>query len=128
MGKGILSAVEVVFKGIPDFICHFHFLRDIGKDLYEAEYAKIRIRLTKHKIRTVLRAKAKALDSLMGNDTQLGTGLLECIAENQPNTIPAEKLAIVSSYVMIHWALDTTGQLEGYGFPFDCPHFIFTSG
>lgn len=125
MGKGILSAVEVVFKGIPDFICHFHFLRDIGKDLYEAEYAKIRIRLTKHKIRTVLRAKAKALDSLMGNDTQLGTGLLECIAENQPNTIPAEKLAIVSSYVMIHWALDTTGQLEGYGFPFDCPHFIF---
>lgn len=125
MGKGILSAVEIVFKGIPDFICHFHFLRDIGKDLYEAEYAKIRIRLTKHKIRTVLRAKAKALASLIGNDTQLGTGLLECIAENQPNTIPAEKLAIMSSYVMIHWALDTTGQLEGYGFPFDCPHFIF---
>jgi hypothetical protein len=27
MGKGILSAVNAVFKGIPDFICHFHFLR-----------------------------------------------------------------------------------------------------
>ena len=125
MGKGILSAVEAVFKGIPDFICHFHFLRDIGKDLYEAEYAKIRTRLTKHKIRTILRAKAKALASLIEEDTQVGTGLLKSISKNQPNIIPAEKLAIVSSYVMIHWALDTTGQLEGYGFPFDCPHFIF---
>ncbi len=61
----------------------------------------------------------------MGDDIQIGTGLLECIANGQPNLIPAEKLAIVSSYVMIHWALDTTEQLEGYGFPFDCPHFIF---
>ncbi len=125
MGKGILSAVKAVFKDIPDFICHFHFLRDIGKDLYEAEYAKIRTRLTKHKIRTVLRAKAKDLASLIGDDTQVGTNLLECISKNQPDVIPAEKLAIVTSYVMIHWALDTTGQLEGYGFPFDCPHFIF---
>ncbi|MBT7052274.1 MAG: transposase [Desulfobacula sp.] len=125
MGKGILSAVEAVFKGIPDFICHFHFLRDIGKDLYEAEYAKIRTRLTKHKIKTILRAKAKALASLIEEDTQVGTGLLKSISKNQPNIIPAEKLAIVSSYVMIHWALDTTGHLEGYGFPFDCPHFIF---
>ncbi|WP_413882555.1 hypothetical protein [Desulfobacula sp.] len=63
--------------------------------------------------------------SLIEEDTQVGTGLLKSISKNQPNIIPAEKLAIVSSYVMIHWALDTTGQLEGYGFPFDCLHFIF---
>ncbi len=33
MGKGILAAVAKVFPGVPDFICHFHFLRDIGKRL-----------------------------------------------------------------------------------------------
>jgi len=125
MGKGILSAVETVFKGIPDFICHFHFLRDIGKDLYEAEYAKIRISLTKYKIRTVLRAKAKVLASLMDDDTQVGTELLECISNGRSSSIPTEKLAIVSSYLMIHWVFDTSDQLEGYGFPFDCPHLIF---
>ncbi|MES0385829.1 MAG: hypothetical protein ABUJ98_14740, partial [Hyphomicrobium sp.] len=32
MGKGILKAVATVFPEVPDFICHFHFLRDIGKD------------------------------------------------------------------------------------------------
>ncbi len=29
MGRGILAAVATVFPGVADFICHFHFLRDI---------------------------------------------------------------------------------------------------
>jgi hypothetical protein len=33
MGSGILAAIKEVFPGVPDFICHFHFLRDVGKDL-----------------------------------------------------------------------------------------------
>ena len=39
MGKGILSAINEVFDGIPVFICHFHFLKDIGKDLLDKEYS-----------------------------------------------------------------------------------------
>lgn len=125
MGKGILSAVSTVFNDIPDFICHFHFLRDIGKDLYETEYAKIRTRLKKHKIRGLLRAKAKALEHLIGNDTQMTTRLLEGIDTGKIDPMSLNKMSVISSYVMIHWALDTTGQSEGYGFPFDCPHFVF---
>ena len=37
LSKGILAAIQEVFPGIPDFICHFHFLRDLGKDLFGAE-------------------------------------------------------------------------------------------
>ena len=37
MGQGILAAIQEVFAGIPDFICHFHFLRDLGKDLLESD-------------------------------------------------------------------------------------------
>ena len=32
MGTGICKAVSEVFPGVRDFVCHFHFLRDIGKD------------------------------------------------------------------------------------------------
>ena len=32
MGKGIVTAIGEVFAVKPDFICHLHFLRDIGKD------------------------------------------------------------------------------------------------
>ena len=94
MGKGILSAVSTVFKDIPDFICHFHFLRDIGKDLYETEYAKIRTRLKKHKIRGLLRAKAKALETLIEKDSQLTTNLLKYIAKEKIDPMPLDKIPI----------------------------------
>ena len=42
MGSAILKAVLAVFPGVPDYICHFHFLRDLGKDLFDFEYRTIR--------------------------------------------------------------------------------------
>jgi hypothetical protein len=35
-----------------------------------------------------------------------------------------DKMPAIAAYAMIHWTLDTS-ELEGYGFPFDCPHLIF---
>ena len=114
--------MKSVFKGIPDFICHFHFLRDIGKDLFETEYATIRSRLKKHKIRPLLRRRLKALEEQIGNDHLAFDGLLVSIDRNVP---PAEaKLAPMAAYAMIHWVFERS-ELKGYGFPFDCPHLVF---
>jgi hypothetical protein len=62
MGKGIVNAVEEVFPDTPDFIRHFHFLRDIGKDLLTDEYTAFYKRLRKLKIRPTLRRQAKYLE------------------------------------------------------------------
>ena len=70
MGKGILKAVAEVFPGVPDFICHFHFLRDIGKDFLGAAYDTIRKRLSHHGIGTKLRYRAKGLKSRYGQTPQ----------------------------------------------------------
>jgi len=122
MGRGILSAVQAVFQGIPDFICHFHFLRDIGKDLFDKEYAIIRNRLKKHKIRTVLRQRARAFEKVIGNDPQAFSRLAVNIDGDKPQAM--EKMAPMAAYAMIHWVFDKS-ELEGYGFPFDCPHLVF---
>jgi hypothetical protein len=124
MGKGILSAVDAVFKGIPDFVCHFHFLRDIGKDLFEKEYAIIRNRLKKHKIRSLLRQKLKALKKIVDDDPQAVCTLANSIDSGRLDSEVMEKMPAPAAYAMVHWALDTS-ELDGYGFPFDCPHFIF---
>ena len=124
MGKGILSAVDAVFKGIPDFVCHFHFLRDIGKDLFEKEYAIIRNRLKKHKIRPLLRQKLKALKKIVDNDPQAVCTLANSIDSGRLDSEVMEKMPAPAAYAMVHWALDTS-ELDGYGFPFDGPHFIF---
>jgi hypothetical protein len=125
MGKGILSAVKSVFKGIPDFICHFHFLRDIGKDLFEEDYAIIRKRLKTHKIRAVLRQKAKKLGKIIGDDSSQAAAHLSVGIENGClDGTAMDKMRTMAAYAMIHWTFDKS-DLEGYGFPFDCPHLIF---
>ena len=125
MGQGILSAVKTVFNGIPDFICHFHFLRDIGKDLFEKDYSKIRTRFKKHKIRGVLRQKAKALEKIINDDPKAVCQLLSSLDNGQMDPSLLHSMPVMAAYAMIHWAFDTSDQLDGYGFPFDCPHLIF---
>jgi hypothetical protein len=124
MGGGILSAVNVVFKGIPDFICHFHFLRDIGKDLFEQEYAQIRNRLKKHKIRSVLRQRLKVLEKAVGNAEPAVRRLSADIDRGCIDSPAMPKMSALGAYALIHWCFDTSA-LQGYGFPFDCPHLMF---
>lgn len=124
MGKGIMAAIEKVFPTIPDFICHFHFLRDIGKDLFEEEYLKVKNVLTKYKIRTTLRQKAKALEKFACESVVIRD--LEVSIHNghiEPSLL--KKIPSVSTYLLIHWAFEISDQLHGYGFPFDRPHLIF---
>lgn len=71
MGVGILAAIEEVFPGLLDFICHFHFLRDIGKDLLLEDYQSIIKCLRKHNIRSLLRQKAKHFEKKIGGNTQM---------------------------------------------------------
>jgi len=123
MGKGILSAIAAVFPGKPDSICHFHFLRDIGKDLMEDEYKKIRNRLKKHKIRGSLRRMAKSLEKTVVQDCGIMEKLNGCI-KNGDVTTCAEML-IASAFALIQWVFDTSAELNGYGFPFDLPHLVF---
>jgi transposase-like protein len=68
MGKAILKAVKTVFPGVPDYICHFHFLRDIGKDLFATEYDSIRRYTRTFKIKPALRKSEKALKIQIDED------------------------------------------------------------
>ena len=124
MGQGILSAVKAVFNGIPDFICHFHFLRDIGKDLFDKDYATIRNRLKKHKIRPLLRRKAKELGKIIGDDPQAVGRLATGIENGFVDFTVMEKMPAIAACAMLHWTFDKS-ELKGYGYPFDCPHLMF---
>ncbi len=119
MGRGILASVAEVFPGVADFICHFHFLRDIGKDLMEKDYQNIRNGLKKHSVRTLLRKKMKAVGKVSGGDVKKLDLLMDGRCHGAP---PAEWVPTEACRALIHWILDYSAQLEGYGFPFDRPH------
>ena len=59
MGRALLSAIAEVFPNTPHYICHFHFLRDQGKDLLEEQYSIIRNTLKKYGITSQLRYRLR---------------------------------------------------------------------
>ena len=45
MGTGILKAVKQLWPGLPLQLCQFHFVRDVGKDLFEKLEGEVRRKL-----------------------------------------------------------------------------------
>ena len=125
MWVAILSAVKEVFPGLPDYICHFHFLKDIGKDLFGDDYSTIRRHLKTHCIRSDLRKIVKGLKKAIdGNPDSLQClhRYLESKTLLEPQT---PLMPLVKAYLMICWILEARNESNGFGFPFDRPHLDF---
>lgn len=125
MGKGILNAVAEVFQKIPDFICHFHFLRDIGNDLFGDEYDTIRQKLRMYGILTKLRYRAKQLKQVIDKNPGAIDSFHYGIQNNGLPKSSVELIPTITVYSLIQWALEGKNQGQGYGFPFDRPHLAF---
>lgn len=127
MGIGILTAIKGVFPGIADFICHYHFLRDIGKDLFEKEYRKLKSRLAQLRVRKLLQVKARVLleTKKISDNANIIENLSKSIEYGKIKTDHLHQFPWIVTYVLIRWALDTRFDLKGYGFPFDRHHFAF---
>ena len=70
MGRAVTSAIDEVMetrgRTIPVFICHQHFLADIGKDLLEPSHAALRDLFRRTKIQPKLRDLARDLGWKIG--------------------------------------------------------------
>jgi hypothetical protein len=122
MGSGICKAVNEVFPGVLDFICHFHFLRDIGKDFLDPAYGRLRNRLRSHAISSRLSALVRETRQATCEQSSDPMGLAKAIlrAEGTPPLMP-----LLSAYGLVLWALDGKHTGNGYGFPFDRPLLSF---
>jgi hypothetical protein len=111
-----------VFPGVPDYICHFHFLRDIGKDILDPVYGKLRNRLRSHAISTKLSALVRETRQAACEQSSNPMGLAKTILNVQKET---PLLPLISAYGLGLWALQGKQSGDGYGFPFDRPLLCF---
>ncbi len=125
MGAGILMAVEEVFSGCPDFICHFHFLRDVGKDVLLQDYQRLITHLRAHNVRAILRRKARYLDQKLRQDSQRIAEFKASLEHGQLSADGLERIPALATYTLILWTFESVSQSRGYGFPFDRPHLEF---
>jgi hypothetical protein len=106
MGAAILSAVNEVFPKIPDYICHFHFLKDIGNDLFGHDYATIRRHLKTHGIRTHLRKTAKGLKTAIDADPDTRHCLHGWLESKPLYEAKMPLMPLVMVYLILCWVLE----------------------
>ncbi len=123
MGSAIRKAVKEVFPDVPDTICHFHFLRDIGKDLMTGEYDTIRRRMRKHNVRGTLRKMIRELKAEIDCNPPWADSLSCYLGAGEAGREEMTLPAIVEVYVLAAWIVEAASQSDGLGFPFDRPHF-----
>jgi len=126
MGKGIALAVKEVFKNVLAFICHYHFLKAVGKNLFGDENDIIRERLRKHNVRVVLnRAKSRLEKVIAGATNLVGAMVTGIERERLPAECPLGAVPAVAAYTLVSWALDGNSEGNGFGFPFDQSYLVF---
>lgn len=125
MSAAIINSVNLVFPDSKDFICHYHFLRDLGKDLFGFEYNNIRRYLKTFKLRTILRAAVRELKKFIEQEPELQDNLQNYLSSEKCDPLSMKLLPIVSMYISIIWVLEANSFSKGYGFPFDRTHFEF---
>lgn len=124
MGAGILKAVANVFPGVRDFVCHFHFLRDIGKDFLDPAYSELRKCLRHQATSTRLRAlvrEARQRLCKQNADPTLPANVIKAAAPLEDK----ELLPFIATYSWALWCLHGKHSGNGYGFPFDRPLLTF---
>ena len=118
MSKAILAAIKRVFPGIPVFICHFHYLRDLGKDLLKNDYDVLLSTMREHNVKSTLSKLARELRILIRNYSSLSHYLEPGINNIFSQKLPEEILA----HLLVEWIQDYSKDSAGYGYPFDRSH------
>jgi hypothetical protein len=126
MGAGIGNAVKEVFPQSPDFICHYHFLADVGKDLFATENDTIRRRLRKHGIQGKLHKRLRQWQPIIQQNPNSVASLVDSVKTGRlPQQDAADLMPTITAYTLVLWALAGKKQGDGYGFPFDRPYLEF---
>lgn len=121
LSKAFLVAVKKIFPQGPHLLCHFHFLRDTGKDLLEEDYDRIRRALRTHGISALLHRRTRELRAQMGAEIQAVEPMIRALTQGIWPAAGALELPIAVAYAMLEWTLAGKQQGDGYGFPFDLP-------
>ena len=119
----IQAAAEAALPGVPDLICHYHFLENVGSRLCEKPHAKLTAGLRRLKIQAALRSLRKDLVRYSKQKLCLSARQVEQFLQSPQrladlDPLPARRLV---TYLALRWMEDYGADLHGEFFPFDLP-------
>lgn len=118
MGKSMGNPANTVFKGVPDRICQFHFLDDVGSDLMSKLYVELGQRLVKLKINANLNRLQRDIEN------NISLSKFENISDKIQNykLLGDSDFYKIEEFITLHlvsWIKKYTDEGTGLGFPFD---------
>ncbi len=119
MAAAIRCARLKVLCGIPVFICHFHFLRDAGKDMMNSDYQLFRRLFDKHDIRGKIKRLEQTCEPHL---TAHADAIEQALAKTTTPEQQWAKLPVEAQFaLLVSSAAAAEHQGDGLGFPFDRP-------
>jgi hypothetical protein len=109
---------------IPVLGCHFHFLRDIGKDLLAPAHDQLRGLFRRFNLRGALRALVRDLGRQFGTESQTVRSQLEAWLDQDADghELPTGATGFAVVRALAQWVLDYPADGHDEGFPFDLPY------
>jgi hypothetical protein len=104
--------------------CHFHFLKDIGKDLLDAPHGELRALFRRSEIRPRLRGLARDLGVKLGSGIEEGREEVKAWQDLKEagHSIPPSRAGLATIRALAQWILDFQVQSRGQSFPFARPY------
>ena len=123
--RSLITATAEVFPRRPQFVCHYHFAADVGKDILSSHVDRLRRLFRRTKVRPKLRALCRSLKPFAASPDS-GEPVLRSVlgATSTKNLREVSTPAAVKGTVhaLATWILAFTHSGDGYGFPFDVPY------
>jgi len=119
----IEAAHQQVMPGVPDLICQYHFLENVGAKLCEKHHTKLIACLRRLKIRPALGSLRHDLvrhAKQKGSFTPAQIEQLLTAPEQTTHVDPAQRRWALA-YLLLCWLEDYGADLQGEYFPFDLP-------
>jgi hypothetical protein len=127
LSSNIQKAKRMAIPDVPDLICHYHFLENVGEQLCEKPHAKLTNALRRLKIRPALKSLRHDLVRWSKKATGLSRSQIDLLFSDPENIADFDPVALrrFVGYVLLRWLDDYTADLRGEYFPFDLPSLAF---
>jgi hypothetical protein len=126
LSKIIQKACQTVYSDVVQRVCHFHFTRDVGKDLYELPQEMLTNRLRKLKLQLHLKDQRKKQNQWLRHavDDKQVLILENLLKDKQVAIIDNEVLGREIFLSLNYWMLDYANDGKRQGYPFD-PYLLY---
>ena len=127
LSSNIANAKREAIPEARDFICHYHFLENVGNKLCQQPHAKLTTGLRRLKVCPALRSIRKDLVRWSRKGERLSTDQIEHLLSHPDQIVDLDAVALrrFVAYLGLRWLDDYKADLHGEYFPFDLPQLAF---